>query len=314
MTMEDKFKVLIALDGSDQAMTAAECIADIVAPENLEVVLVHVMRMMPKSYWDLDPDSQTEEQDRLFASWHNDEKSYAGEMIARAEQILLDQGVQRESIKTIIKDRRTGVARDILNEAKSGFDAVVVGKGETGRIKELMLGNVAKKLLSNIGDIPICVVTEKPDPCKILVAVDSRDYAKKIIRFIPRLINKNINEIAFVHAVRMLSQSVGPQDAAGLEEGEEIILQYAEEMILGVVEEAKAYLRDKGSPTVKITGKTISGPEGQASALIKEARKGGFGEIVVGRRGLSRVGELIMGRVSNKVVHLAKNEAVWIVS
>ena len=42
-------------------------------------------------------------------------------------------------------------------------------------------------------------------------------------------------------------------------------------------------------------------------------REGGYGTIVVGRRGLSKVYEFFMGRVSDKVLHLAKDMAVWIV-
>jgi hypothetical protein len=36
--------------------------------------------------------------------------------------------------------------------------------------------------------------------------------------------------------------------------------------------------------------------------------------IVVGRRGLSRVEEFFMGRVSDKVLQLAKEMAVWVVT
>jgi nucleotide-binding universal stress UspA family protein len=34
----------------------------------------------------------------------------------------------------------------------------------------------------------------------------------------------------------------------------------------------------------------------------------------VGRRGLSRVRDFLIGRVSNKLIQLAKNQAVWVVN
>ena len=48
--------------------------------------------------------------------------------------------------------------------------------------------------------------------------------------------------------------------------------------------------------------------------LLDEAAKGGYGTIVLGRRGISRTEQFLMGRVSNKVIQLAKEMAVWVVN
>ena len=45
----------------------------------------------------------------------------------------------------------------------------------------------------------------------------------------------------------------------------------------------------------------------------KEAQEGNYGTIVMGRRGLSKVHEFLMGRVTNKVLNRAEGFAVWIV-
>ena len=60
--------------------------------------------------------------------------------------------------------------------------------------------------------------------------------------------------------------------------------------------------------------KLITGVASRAGAIVEEAKKGSYGTIVVGRRGLSKVEEFFMGRVSNKVIHLAKEMAVWVIS
>ena len=52
----------------------------------------------------------------------------------------------------------------------------------------------------------------------------------------------------------------------------------------------------------------------KSDAIVKEANEGGYGTIVVGRRGLSRVREFFIGRVSMKVIQLARKHAVWVVS
>jgi Universal stress protein family. len=42
--------------------------------------------------------------------------------------------------------------------------------------------------------------------------------------------------------------------------------------------------------------------------------EGGFGTVVIGRRGVSKAEEFLFGSVSTKVMHLAKDCAVWVVA
>jgi nucleotide-binding universal stress UspA family protein len=74
-----------------------------------------------------------------------------------------------------------------------------------------------------------------------------------------------------------------------------------------------ARLQAKGMVSARIKTKIVPGVYSRAAAILGEARDGDYGTIVVGRRGLSRVEEFIMGRVSNKVLQLARELAVWVV-
>ena len=53
--------------------------------------------------------------------------------------------------------------------------------------------------------------------------------------------------------------------------------------------------------------------QSRAGTIVDQARRGGYGTIVVGRKGVTRVEEFFMGRVSSKVLQLAKDMAVWVV-
>jgi nucleotide-binding universal stress UspA family protein len=77
--------------------------------------------------------------------------------------------------------------------------------------------------------------------------------------------------------------------------------------------EARERLVKAGFEPRKIDLKVVRGGGKQAGAIAEEAQKGEYDTIVVGRRGLSRVQEFIMGRVSNKVINLAKDKTVWVV-
>ena len=88
----------------------------------------------------------------------------------------------------------------------------------------------------------------------------------------------------------------------------------AERSTEAVFQKAAGHLEKAGVEGDRISTKILTGVASRAKAIVEEAKNGGYGTIVVGRKGLSRVEEFIMGRVSNKVVELAKEMAVWVVS
>ena len=92
------------------------------------------------------------------------------------------------------------------------------------------------------------------------------------------------------------------------------ILQDIEGPVEAFLEKAVGRLEKAGLRPDQISTKTASGVASRAKAIVEEAKNGGYGTIVVGRRGLSRVEEFFMGRVSNKVMQLAQAMAVWVVS
>jgi nucleotide-binding universal stress UspA family protein len=95
---------------------------------------------------------------------------------------------------------------------------------------------------------------------------------------------------------------------------DEEISHKAEESMKSVFEKATSRLEHAGFGRNQITARTATGVLSRAGAIIQYALKGEYGTIVVGRRGLSEVEEFPMGRVSNKVIHMARELAVWVVS
>ena len=63
----------------------------------------------------------------------------------------------------------------------------------------------------------------------------------------------------------------------------------------------------------RISTKIITGVQSRAAAIVKEARQGDYETIVLGRRGLSQVRTFFIGRVTNKVIHMARDRTVWVV-
>jgi len=180
-----------------------------------------------------------------------------------------------------------------------------VGRLGKSHLKDLVWGSVANKLIGRLTHVPICVVGGSPQDGKILVAMDTSEEATKVLDFAGNMMDITDCEVTLFHVIRGLESWT--EDAS-----EE--LQNAEKAATTLLEEAIGRLEGAGLNRDRIATKIRSGAASRAEAIVEEARKGGYGTIIVGRRGLSRVEEFFMGRVSKKVLQLAKWTAVWVVS
>ena len=55
---EHRTRILLAVDGSDQALEAARYTCQLFAPNRIEVVLFHVTTRIPESFWDIEEDPE----------------------------------------------------------------------------------------------------------------------------------------------------------------------------------------------------------------------------------------------------------------
>jgi nucleotide-binding universal stress UspA family protein len=293
---ERRTRILLAVDGSDQAFEAARYVSQLFAPNRIDVVLFHVTTKIPESFWDIeeDPDLMLEEA-ALSASEHQQGKEIQ-ELMERARQLFLDRGVPDDAVKVKIQERKVGIARDIFYESQHAYNAVVVGRWGMSLLKDFLWGSIADKLLGRLTHVPLCVVGGTPHVGKILVGLDASEGAMRAVDHVGAMMSA-YSQVTLYHAVRALDEE---------------IFHKAQESMKSVFEKATGRLEDAGFRRNQITARTATGV--LSRALIQYALKGEYGTIVVGRRGLSYVEEFSMGRVSNKVIHMAQELAVWVVS
>lgn len=127
---------------------------------------------------------------------------------------------------------------------------------------------------------------------RILLAVDGSEHSRRAVRVAGELARRYDAELVVLHAREH-----------ELTWGADIDIESAEEaraLVDGVVRE----LKDAGT---EARGEVVRVPLGQvARAILDVAKAEGAGLIVMGTRGLSDWGRLLMGSVAHKVVHLAE--------
>ena len=300
-----KRRILLAVDGSDQSFEAVRYVGQLFPPNRTEVVLFHVMSKIPESFWDIERNPTFRHQLAPVAAWATQQQTATQEFMERSKELLIDRGVPEESVSIRMQEREAGIARDIVREAQKKYDAVVVGRWGVSKLKDLVWGSTANKLVGHLIHIPLCVVGGAPEAGKILVALDTSEEAMGTVDYVGTMVDGSDWGVTLFHVIRGL-------DFVLPETGE--ILQDIEGAVEAFLEEAVGRLEKAGLRPDQISTKTASGVASRAKAIVEEAKNGGYGTIVVGRRGLSRVEEFFMGRVSSKVMQLAREMAVWVVS
>jgi len=302
---KNKGKILLAVDGSDQAFEAVRYVSQFFPPKGVEVVLFHALSKVPEGFWDVEKSPAFKHKLSSVAAWATQEQAVVQEFMERARQLLLNQGIPEDKVSVKMAERKKDIARDITVESQRDYDAVVVGRLGKSQLKDLVWGSVADKLIARLTHVPVCVVGGSPQVTKILVAMDTSEEATKVLDFAGNMMDITDCEVSLLHVIRGV-------EAWTAEASEQ--LQKAEMAATTLLEEAIGRLQRAGLNRDRISSKIRSGVASRAEAIVEEARKSGCGTIIVGRRGMSRVREFFMGRVSKKVLQLAKWNAVWVVS
>ncbi|MBW1781577.1 MAG: universal stress protein [Deltaproteobacteria bacterium] len=89
--------------------------------------------------------------------------------------------------------------------------------------------------------------------------------------------------------------------------------QHVVDRIQSVLEEARAILMEADIARERITINIKKKKEGVARDILAEISAGGFGTVVVGRRGMSRAEQFLFGSVSSKILQNARDCTVWLV-
>jgi nucleotide-binding universal stress UspA family protein len=309
----ERQKVLVAVDGSEQSREVVRYVTGICAPKRIEVTLFHVLSPVSESFWDTGtaPESSGTEPYRGWLARHQTAMEVFMDGIRK---VLSDSGFPDEAVRVVVQPRQEGIARDILQEARRGYGAVAVGRIGGNPITRLVMGSVASKLATALTEVSLWLVDGRPDCRRVLVCIDTSPAAAGVVDHVGRMLSESPAEITLFHAIRnpesdWASESDPSADEAAAEQ--ELRARMA---MVPVFEKAIASLEEAGISYERISVKVISGMATRGGTLYAQALHGGFGTIVVGRRGVSNVKTFPIGRVPMKLVQLISEQTVWVVS
>lgn len=306
-------RILLTIDGSAQTSDTAYYVSNLLSSLKIEVCLLHILRKLSETFLDIGIRNRYHPNIPNIADMNMARRKEAEEFMKHTCQIFMRAGFPEAFIHEHIRELKVGVARDILEEADRGYDAVIVGRKGIGNLSDLILGSVAHKLLDKLENVPLWVIDGRPETSKVLIAYDDSEGALKAVDYVGATLKNSNSLVTLFHVIRNLPV-VPEYDVEFFYDEQTKWFHEAASKMEKVLQKTANRLVESGMHRERIETKVRTGMGSRAGAIVDEAKLGGYGTIVLGRRGLSRVPEFFMGRVSNKVIHMAKEKAVWIIS
>ncbi len=310
-------KILIAVDGSLDSLDAVRYVGQTCTPEALEVSLMHVRSSVPKTLRDLDKEAFFREQmEHKYNQWKRKREKAVEAFLIDANDLLVKARVDEDRIRVILQDEKVGVARDILAESGRGYDAIVLGRSGFSKPQGFFLGSVSRKIaegVKGVKNIPVWVVGGEIKSRKILLAVDVSENSHRVVVYAGDFTASTEAELTLYHVVRSFGVGIVDENSILDEEMKERFVEEVQNDVPRMFRRYTETLKKSGVASTKISNKHTFPSYSRAGDILRETERGGYGTVVLGRRGLSTAPEFSMGGVTNKVLSRAKGFAVWIV-
>ena len=303
--------IVVGVDGSENALKALDYLGLMYgAKPSLVIVLLHVLPTLPQI---LVADTNRQTKLRLLDV---EKKSIqmGEEILKEAKGILLKKGFKKDHIIAVHRKKKIGVARDMCNfAADKRADSVLISAKGRSRLEAFFSGEVANRMLEYCSVCPVWIVEGSVKSKRVLIAMDSSENALRAVDHAGFMLSGTDCQVTLFHSKRHLRRFVPQEVIEAAPELEELWTNKAGEQIAPYMKKAKEMLIEAGIPEAQLKIKVVDGTRDAASDILREARSGDYGTIVLGRKGRSGVKEFFMGSTASKVLQNHTGKAVWMV-
>ena len=227
---------------------------------------------------------------------------------------MVRMGIGEDCIEVVTHPRVLGLAKDVLDCAELGlYDAIVVGRRGLSRAQKLFMGSVTAKLVEHCMVTPVWVIDGDVTSMRIMVAVDGSENSLRAVDHLSFMVAGNPKiKVTLFHVM----PKVGDYCVINFDEREIGLEQVVARGDRRCIDHFYAHVRRKfeetGIQEDQVEIKVAKRAKNVGKAIIGEVKKGDYGTVVVGRRGMSKA--FFMGSVSRYVLDRTSNRALWLVS
>lgn len=302
---------MAAVDGSERSIQTVRYLAALPAFRDAEVHLLHVFDGLPESYYDMDSESAGIKIMSGMTAWEQAHREKIETYFEKCRKILLAADFHPQRIKTILRQRQAGIARDIASAAGNHYDALVLRRRGKSRLSGMIMGSVATKLLYHTDALPLILAGSKSRNKRLLIGMDLSANAMRAVDFAGRMTARYGYEVGLVAVLRGKT-TWALKDVSG--PAAEYAPHDAESRILEQFDHARERLVAAGTDPAKIETDIIKNVPSRSGAIVDWAQKGDYSTIVLGRKGVSQSTAFSLGRVADKIIQVGRRHHIWLVN
>jgi nucleotide-binding universal stress UspA family protein len=268
-------KMLVAVDGSNQSLEAVRYVSKTFLSHPTKVVLFHVLSSLPEFFYDLGETPRIPQATATIVGCEIALRESINKFMSEARDVLIHSGISEDAVDIYIQDREEGIARDIIRESGHEYCAVIIGRNGLNKVNGFVLGSAASKVVERLINIPIIIVGGKPNPARILLALDQSNDVMQAVEYLGTMLDGSALGVTLFHVVRnfnFLEQRFGPVINLTLKKE---WLEEAKLAMKPVFEEARSRLVDAGLDPKRINTKLVeeqtAGQGPSWKKLLKEA-------------------------------------------
>ncbi len=306
-------KIILPIDGSDpcrRAVTFTGCLAAGIGAKVKEIALLHVLAggYLSEHLANVDfraADIVATEQFHQLRQRHIE--ATVTPMFEAARQELTRLGAQAAITERVTE----GVpAREIARIAsEENFSTIIICRRGLSQAKEFFLGSVTASLLHRVQHPTIYVVGSRlteASACllpRIMIMVDGSSHALAAVReaaVLASTYGEALEKIILLHVINLATMA--PKQEQGRNTADEAA---------AILDEADAILTSTGVPKEKVQPTALYGDPVEAAMDLIEREDVNL--VMLGRRGRSAIEDMLIGGVSNTILHRCHAPTIGVV-
>ncbi len=309
-------RILVGFDGSERSLRAIDYVGFMFHErKDVYISVLYLMTPLPPLPEEKDIFLRRklhQQKERL----EKERREKAQGILKRAKDVLVRKGIPENRFSVETEFQRQGKARDLLSMAEKGhsFDAVIVGRRGLGTFSKMFAGSVSIELVEMQKEIPVVVVGDVIESKKVLIAVDDSENSLRAVDYVSFILGDDPEvEFTLFSALPSIQTLLGEGITCNIDALDECYQSDEEKEMNGFFEKAKDVFTKAGVTRDRLRTKIKKKSFNVSKDISEEVLRGGYGTVVLGRKGKSGLKSIVIGSVSLKTLASIEDRAVWIV-
>jgi len=306
-------KILLAVDDSIHSKNAVNYVVNMASTVNkLKFTLFHVQPSV--SQYLLEEAEKNLKAKAELKSLVRKNTEVSQKILEKHKTQMVKMGIGDECIEVTTQPRVLGIAKDVIDRAQQGlYDAIVVGRRGLSGIQKAFMGSLTADLVEHSKLVPVWVVDGDVKSSKVMLAIDGSESSLRAVDHLCFMVGGNPDvKITLYHVMPRVGEYCVVDFTTKASNMEEIVANSDKRCIDDFYAVAQKKMKQAGIEEGQLNIKVVKRTLNVGKAIVNEAKKEGYGTVVIGRRGTGQ--SFFTGSVSRFVIDKTAQKALWLVN